>query len=204
VDRSFYRGLAAVNTSGARLNQAAGQYFGDESLARKRDSLYTQSEFDRLLAYLQTGLHAPDLSGVVYVQGPVSLSWGQRLQVADGALVAEGTVDVGQGATLEVTHTGATRTLPGVIVLDGGLVITQEARLQAHGLVYASGMIEVSEGAHLDIVGNVLAGDPGLSFHNFAGAAVIRYDPAVLGTPGLRVPPDAPVVAWVAFWKDTP
>ena len=36
------------------------------------------------------------------------------------------------------------------------------------------------------------------------GAIVIRYDPAVLGTPGLRVPVDAPVIAWVARWEELP
>jgi len=33
---------------------------------------------------------------------------------------------------------------------------------------------------------------------------MIRYEPAVLGTPGLRVPEGVPVVAWVAASEDLP
>ena len=32
----------------------------------------------------------------------------------------------------------------------------------------------------------------------------ISYDPAVLGTPGLLTPDDAPVIAWVTAWEDLP
>jgi hypothetical protein len=49
----------------------------------------------------------------------------------------------------------------------------------------------------------MLSNDPGISFRNL-GVVVIRYDPAVLGTPGLDVADGAPVVAWVAAWQESP
>jgi hypothetical protein len=62
----------------------------------------------------------------------------------------------------------------------------------------------IDDGARVDVIGVVLTGDPDLSFRNASGAVVIRYDPAVMGTPGLRLPADAPVVAWVAAWQELP
>jgi hypothetical protein len=104
-----------------------------------------------------------------------------------------------------VTHSAATRTLPGILALDNGaLVVAGQARLRVHGLVYASRMIDIGADAGVDIVGAVLDNDPDLSFRSFAGSVVIRYDPAVLGTPGLRVRHDAPVVTWIAAWEELP
>jgi len=205
VDRAFYQAQAAANTRNAGLNEAAGQYLGDSDLARKRDSLYTQHEFEQVQVYLKDGRQPPRLAGVIYVKGEMALLEGEQLQIVDGALVTEGTVHLSSGAVLEVTHSAATRTLPGVIVLDNGrLMVTQGARLRVHGLVYVNSAIDIGEGARVDIVGTVLGNDPGLSFRSRAATVVIRYDPAVLGTPGLRVPPDAPVVAWVAAWEELP
>ncbi len=205
VDGSYYQALASENAANARLNAAAGEYLGDGLLARKRDSLYTAREFEQVQAFLQAGLAPPRLRGVIYIKGGLALLEGQRLEVADGALVAEGTVQVSQGARLEVTHSAATRTLPGILILRAGaLLVTQEARLRVHGLVFASRVIDVGDGAHLDIVGAVLGNDAGLSFRNSAGTVVIRYDPAVLGTPGLRAADGEPVVAWVATWEELP
>ena len=73
-----------------------------------------------------------------------------------------------------------------------------------HGLVYANRIMYVDENARVDIVGSVLGNDPDLSFRNALGVVVIRYDPAVLGTLGLRVPIGAPVVAWISAWEELP
>lgn len=205
VDRAFYQARAAANTGNASLNEAAGQSLGNVDLARKRDSLYSARQFALLQTYLKAGLRQPQLLGVIYVKGSVDLVEGQRIQIVDGALVAESTVHLIEGASLEVTHSAATRTLPGIIVLDNGaLVVTQGARLRAHGLVYANRVIDVGDGAHMDVVGAVLGNDGTHSFRNLAATVIIRYDPAVLGTPGLRVPNEAPVVAWVAQWEELP
>ena len=205
VDRAYYQTLAAANTDNSGLNEAAGQYLGDGDLARKRDSLYSAGQFEQLQAYLKAGLQRPRLQGVIYIKGGVTLLEGQQLQITDGALVTESTVHLIEGASLEVIHSAATRTLPGIIVLDNGaLAVTQGARLRVHGLVYASRVFDVDEGARVDIVGAVLGNDRGHSFRNFGATVVIRYDPAVLGTPGLRVPNHAPVVAWVAAWEELP
>jgi hypothetical protein len=76
--------------------------------------------------------------------------------------------------------------------------------LQVHGLVSVSRLIDVHPGARVDVVGAVLGLDPAVGFRNDRDTVVIRYDPAVLGTPGLRVPHGAPVVAWVAAWEELP
>lgn len=205
VDRSFYEALAAANISNAQLNRAAGRYLGDGVLARKQDSLYSQREFDQLQIYLEGGVEPTRFSGIVYVKGRVALLEGRRMQITDGALLAEGPVLVSQGASLEITHSATTRTLPGIITLDyGPLVVARGARLRVHGLVYASRLIYIDEDAHVDIVGSVLGADSNVSFHNSLGVVVIRYDPAVLGTRGLRVPVNALVVAWVSSWDELP
>ncbi len=205
VDRPFYQALAAGNTSNADLNSAAGRVAGDRDLEHKLDSLYSQTEFNQVQMYLKAGLLPPRLTGIVYVRGRVAMDEGQRMQIADGALVTEGTVYISQGSSLEITHSAATRTLPGILVLDeGALVVTHGAQLRVHGLVYVNRVIEIGEGTHVDIIGGVLGNDRRMSFRNSGGIVVIRYDPAVLGTPGLRVAIDAPVVAWVSAWEELP
>jgi hypothetical protein len=70
--------------------------------------------------------------------------------------------------------------------------------------VYASRVFEATEGARVDVVGSVLGRDAGLSLRNHASTVVVRYDPAVLGTPGLRVADADPVIAWVSSWQELP
>ena len=205
VDRAIYRALASANTVNAALNQAAGEAAANETLARKRDSLYRQEEFQQVLTYLHGGLVPPRLQGVIYVIGGVSLLDAQRLQITDGALIAEHTVELHPGARLEVAHAAATRTLPGLVVLgDGGLFINSEARLQVHGLVHISRLIDVHRGARVDVVGAIVGADPHVSLRSDAAQVVIRYDPATLGTTGLSVPDGSPLVAWVAAWEEVP
>jgi len=209
VDQTFYQARAAASIENAGINEAAGRYHGDGNLMHKRDSVYSLAEFEQLLVYLASVSHwpatrGPALRGIVYVTGGLWLRRGQALRIADGALVAEGLVVLGPGTRLEVTHSTATRTLPGLIMPDGGrLTLGRNARLRAHGLVYL-GQVTIGEGARLDVEGSVLTRAPEQSFHNAAGTALIRYDPAVLGTPGLRVPREAPVVTWVARWEEIP
>jgi hypothetical protein len=206
VDRAYYRGLAAANTENGALNEAAGRYFGAEELLRKRDSLYEWTEFERLRTYLQTRRQPGTLRGVIYIRdGGLSLADGQHLIITDGAVVSEGSVFLAPSSHLEITHSARTRTLPGLIVLERGvLTIARGARLRAHGLVHVSRAVDVGVDARADIVGAVLADDTQASFRNFGASFVIRYDPAVLGTPGLRVPDRSPVVAWVASWEELP
>jgi hypothetical protein len=205
VDRAFYRAKATINDLNASLNKTVGEYFGDANFARKSDSLYSAIQFEQLQAYASNVGQILGLRGVVYVSGGLSLVGRDQLQIADGALVTEGTVNLDEGASLEITHSAPTRGLPGLLVLDdGALVVTEGARLRVHGLVYVNRLFEVGRDAHVDIVGSVLANDSGLSFHNSGGSILIRYDPAVLGTPGLRVPINTPVVPWVAAWEELP
>jgi hypothetical protein len=136
IDAGYYQSRAAANTFNARLNEAAGRYFGDIGLSRKRDSLYAAGEFERLQTYLTAGSGRGTLRGVIYVRGGLALTEGQDLRIRDGALVLEGTVYLTENASLEITHSGSTRTLPGLVALrDGGIIATQMARLRVHGLV---------------------------------------------------------------------
>lgn len=203
-DRAYLQTLARLNTANADLNAAAGKSAGDKDLALKRDSLYSRGQFERLHLYLQSAFRRPRLDGIIYVTGEVTVSDGQRLTIAEGSLITEGMLRMGRAASLEVTHSASTRRLPGVMVLDGTLLLTYQARLRAHGLVYASRMIDLWQRSHLDVVGAVAANDQALSFRNIAGAAIIRYDAAVLGTLGMRVASGAPAVAWVAAWEELP
>jgi hypothetical protein len=197
VDRILYRTWAEANVANAGLNEAAGRYTGDVDLARKRDSRYSLGQFARLQAYLLSGHPPQTLRGVVFVSGALVLEGAPRPQILDGSLIVEGRVTLTQGASLDITHSAATRSSPGLLVLgDGGVVVTDGARLCVHGLVYADGPIAVRAGAALDVVGAVIGADYDVSFSNTAATTVIRYDPAVLGTPGLKVASDVPVVAW--------
>lgn len=204
VDRAFFQGEAGANSNNAALNEAAGKYVGDADLLRKRDSLYSRSQFARLNRYLRSRVQSPRLQGVIYVRGGVTLVERQQLHIAEGALVTEGTLTLRRGATLEVTHSAATRTLPGIIVMDtGALSLQQDARLRVHGMVHVNKVINLQGRTRVDIVGAMLSNAPGMSFRNL-GTVVIRYDPAVLGTPGLRVADDSPTIAWVAAWQELP
>jgi hypothetical protein len=205
VDRTFFEREAANNTRNAALNAAAGRYFGDDDLARKRDSRFTQTEFEKIQVYLQETHQPARFRGVSYIAGDMTLVEGESMQILDGALITEGTVRLSAGAVLEIEHSTGTRTMPGLMVLDNGaLVVTRGARLRAHGLVYVNRAIDIGEAATLDVVGAVMGNDPGLSFRNMASTVVIRYDPAVLGTPALQLPADVPVVAWIASWEELP
>jgi len=199
VDRAFYRRQAAGNLANAATNAAAGRHAADGALERKRDSLYTPAEFEQVQAYLAAADGPPRLRGVIYVTGGVSLLDAGRLEIADGALVTEGTVHLGDAARLEIVHTPASRRLPGLLVLDdGGLHISRDARLRAHGLVDAARTIDVTDGGRLEVIGAVVGRDPLTSVRNRGAVIVIRYDPAVLGTPGLTARVGGPVVAWIA------
>ncbi len=210
IDRGFMRALAAGHAGNAALNEAAGKHVGDDVLTVKRDSLYTEAQFAQLQTYLQTRPRAATLRGVVYVTGPVALAENQRITIVDGALVTEGTVRLRWGASLEIVHSAASRALPGLVALQqgvagqGALIVAQSARLRVHGLVHTDGPIDVWEGARIDVVGAMASTSPDLSFRNLGASVVIRYDPAVLGTPGLMVSEDSPVIAWVASWEELP
>jgi hypothetical protein len=205
VDRAHYQARAQKNRANAALHTAAGEFLGDPNLARKTDSVYDPEQFEQVLRYLRVGLQPPLFHGIIYIRGGLALDGGQQIRIAEGALVSEGTVQLREGAALEVTHSASTRTLPGVIVLDGGgLVVTEGAQLRVHGLVYASRVIDLGPGARAEIVGAAVSNDRGLSFRNVGATVVIRYDLAVLGTPGLRAAADAPIIPWIAAWEELP
>lgn len=184
VDGALYRAWAAANAMNADLNETPAGYLKSRELTGKRDSLYTAIQFAQLLSYLSTGRHLPRLHGVVYATGGVALPAGRALWIIDGTLITEGTVQISRGASLEIVHSAATRTLPGLIAVNrGALAISPQARLRVHGLVFTDQVIDLSEGARMDITGSVLSNDAKTSLLNFAASVVIRYDPAVWARP---------------------
>jgi hypothetical protein len=203
IDRGLYTAMAAANNENAGLNRAAGEFSGDRWLARKLHSVYAPHEASDILRYAAFARSRPVLRGVVYVTGGVELAAGRALAIEDGSLVAERNLVIGEGAELVITHTPRTRTLPGLLILDeGGLLLDQRSRLNAHGLVYVSRSVEMGEGAAVDVVGALLAAHPYVAVRSDGGRLGICYDQAVLGTPGLTVGPRAPVIAWVSDWKE--
>lgn len=202
IHRRFFQAQAIANVANAELNEAAGKYVGDEDLARKHDALYSREHFEKVQMYLRAGVRR-DLRGIVYVRGAVAMADGEHLRIVDGSLIAEGLVRVGRDAFLETVHSPDTRALPGLLVADGALAIAEGAHVRVHGLLLADRLIDIGARARLDVVGAVLGNDPTVSLRNL-GTMVIRYDSAVLGTPGLLVPEDTTVVAWVAAWEELP
>lgn len=203
ADRVFYRDLASRNAVNVEINRAAGKFTGDGDLERKSDSLYDQAQFARVLTYLASAEDAPSLRGGIYVTGMVTVPARSRIRIEEGALVAESTVQVNPDAELQIVHSTHTRTLPGIITLGNGAVIVgPRARLRVHGLVLTSRVFDAAAGALIEVVGALLSNDPVVSFRSDAARVVIRYDPAVLGTPGLLVPPGRHVIAWVARWEE--
>jgi len=202
VDQDFYRDLAAANSANAEINRQAGELANDPDLRKKPDSFYDAEQFARVVRFLASRTDPPELRGILYVAGRVTIPPDVDLRLADGALVAGNTVKLEEGARFTVSHTAGTRRLPAVLVLGtGGLVLSAHAELLAHGLVYAAQTIEVTPDAGLRVVGAVASNDPGISVR-VRGALTVRYDPAVLGTPGLRVAGRAPVTAWAAEWQE--
>lgn len=101
VDRDYYRALAAANAANAEINRSAGRRAGDADLERKRDSLYDRHQMARVIAFLAAEFasegRTQPLRGVIYVRGPATIPSGIQVRIADGALIAESTVQVDPG-----------------------------------------------------------------------------------------------------------
>lgn len=205
VDREYYRTLASANTANAALNRGAGRLTGDQDLELKADSLYSRDQMVQVLTYLETLTPPLPMRGVIYVSGRVTVPARSRVHIAEGTLIAESTVLVDQEAELRVTHGPSTRSLPGIITLrNGALIVAKDARLRAHGLIYTNRVFDTAPGALVEVVGALVSNDPSISVRTNAATVVIRYDPAVLGTPGLSAASEGRVIAWVAAWEELP
>ena len=205
VDREYYRVLASANAANAALNRAAGRFTGDGELEHKPDSLYSRDQMVGVLTYLETLAQPLPMRGVIYVSGRVTVPMRSRVHIADGALIAESTVLVDQEAELRVTHGPSTRALPGIITLrNGALIVARAARLRVHGLIYTSRVFDTAPGALVEVVGALVSNDSSISVRTNAATVVIRYDPAVLGTPGLIAASEGRIIAWVAAWEELP
>lgn len=187
VDLERYRTLARENRENAALNRAVGERMRDRDLADKKDSLYTQQQFERMLWHLDTENRGRargkefGLAGVVFVEGIVTIRGSLRID--EGALVVRGIIGVMERARLEVRHGPSTTALPGVIAFgDGGRIrLAQEAAVVVDGIVLAGTGLEVVR-ASLDVSGAILTGQGLL---NDGGLVVVRYNPGVLTTIGL-------------------
>ncbi len=181
-DIRHYIALAEKNTANAPLNRAVGEAIGELGLFEKTHSRYSAEEFEAILAYLQAQPKKPTLQGIIVVDGDVNLQQGSKLSIADGALVALGDITINELARLEVRHGPTTTTLPGIVTGGSGSIhIGDRAMAIVDGLILTAGDLEVQAGV-LDVIGAIAAG----SFFNADGTVVVRYDPRVLVTAGLR------------------
>jgi hypothetical protein len=203
VDRAALRSLATRNAANAELNEIVGRQMGRLGLRLKRDSVYVREEFELIVAYLAYA-PAQSLTGPVYVRGPVVIPDGASVRIRDGSLVTEGSLTLEPGSSLEVRHSPRSRLLPGVVTIgeSSPLVVQQDAVLIVDGLVYAERIFDAGEGATIDIAGALIAADPLLSFRNHSATVVIRYDPAVVGTIGIRPPSSVRAVARIVAWTE--
>lgn len=196
VDYEHYRTLAARDRSNDALHKALG-WEGREG------SVYSGGEIGRILEYLNDPYsRITGLRGVVYMVGNLTLANGQRLDLTHGALVVDGSLVLQSKANLRVRQgdrtgrpPGAER-LPGVVTRGGGaILIGPQAKFAADGLVFASGVFDVHPGALVDIAGSVVSADDRVGFRNSGGTVVIRYDPSVMLTTGVRAADGARGVA---------
>ncbi len=181
VDLKAYKALAEANTANAAINAAAGLVAGESDLRGKKHSAYDPHEFEAILDYLRLR-PGQALQGLIFVDSDVLLEDGDRLTIADGALIVEGDLDVEERARLEVRHSQGSRALPGVIAWgEGSIQIEDNAVVIVDGLMLAEWDIRVRAGV-LDVIGALAARNLLIT----DGTVVVRYDSGVLATVGLK------------------
>lgn len=181
VDLKAYKALAEANTANAALNGAAGLVAGESDLRGKKHSAYSVEEFEAILDYLRLRPRQA-LHGLIFVDSDVLLEEGDRLTIADGALVVEGDLDVEEHARLEVRHSQGSRALPGIVAWgEGSIQIEDNAVVIVDGLILAEWDVRVRAGI-LDVIGAVAARNLSVT----DGTVVVRYDSGVLATVGLK------------------
>lgn len=187
LDADTFRHGAAANPANTALNHAVGRAFAWPSLLDKSDSLYTAEEFSLVLRYLR-GRNVP-MAGAVFAAGPATIPADAPLTILDGFLAMDGGLTVAPGGSLTVRHQRRGQLLPGLLTVTretyAPIVVGERARVAVDGLVLAQGVIEVREGATVDVAGAIVATDSdyGLLLHD--ASLTVRYDPAVAGTPGI-------------------
>ncbi len=180
VDANYYASMAEANTANDAINAAAGLMGSERGLREKTHSRYTEEEFEVILEYLKE--HPAPMRGVLFVDGDITVPEHGRLTIVDGALILNGNIEIKPRARLEVQHGQTTRMLPGVVALGGGTIqIRKEAAAVIDGLILAGKDVQV-DGGILDVIGSVVT----RNFLSDDGTSVIRYDPIVLATAGLR------------------
>ncbi|HEY3246799.1 MAG TPA: hypothetical protein VGK88_00730 [bacterium] len=203
IDRAVLQSLAEANTANAELNEAVGRRMGRPDLRLKRNSVYEREDFDLIVRYL-TLAPGEVLTGPIFVRSSAVVPDGASIRIVDGFLATEGSLTIKTGGRLEVRHSLRSRLLPGVVTIGATapLVVQQHGTLVVDGLVYAGRIFDAGEGAVIDIVGSLMAADPLLSFRNHSATVVVRYDPAVLGTIGIRPPPGVGAVVRIVAWTE--
>ena len=187
VDLDAFRALARESRGNRAVNKTVGERMRDRLLTEKQDSLYTQEQFERILWYLdgenRTRAKGKELGlvGTIFVEGIVTIRGALRID--EGALVVKGVVWVAERARLEVRHSAAITSLPGVIAFgDGGAIrLAQESMVIVDGMVLAGTGLEVYQ-ATIDVSGAIVTGQGLL---NDGGLMVVRYRPDVMRTVGI-------------------
>lgn len=179
------------------------------------DGYYTAAEF----ATLFSGRTQVDLSGMIYVDGNVTIPQNKTLRITGGGLVVHGDVTINNNSNLTVTHDTATQYYPGVfsystegdpaLIPPGtGSQITIYGTFNVHGLVYAE--MTVFWNGYAQVKGGVMVSncqDDERGFENQNSTIVCQYDPAVQNTIGVIPVEESPTsytisVKQVMYWRD--
>lgn len=128
------------------------------SYKSRAGQIYTNGEFSQLL-HDNPNL---TLNGITYVTGNVHIKKGDNLTV-NGALVADGTVTVGNGfssasspATLDINHSGSE---PSGLLAKGNVIFGgYSSAITIDGLLYAGGRWRIQDGIQQDVGININGG----------------------------------------------
>ena len=185
-DVAGLRRRAASNVANEEVNRIAGEAANRPELRDKRHSLYTAEEFALVLRHLRG--RTATLLGPVFVEGHTVILADVPLTISEGFLAARGAVTVEPGARLTVRHGPTSRFLPGLVTIgaEAALVVGEGAKVTVDGVVLAEGIVDIREGATVEVVGSLIAASSQRSLRLNNGTLSIRYDPAAPGTWGLR------------------
>lgn len=154
---------------------------------------YTSAEFAGLFTSTEV-----QLSGMIYVDGNVTIPNNKTLRITNGGLVVKGNVTVNNRGSLIITHDASTENYPGLFSYSvddpatlgagQGSLVTIMGTANIEGLIYAE--MAVIWNGYAQVKGGVVVsnrqsvGDKG--FENQNSTIVIQYDPAIQSTIGVK------------------
>lgn len=193
-----YKKLAADNTANGSKNSSSG------------NGVYTAADFQTKV--LDTGNNVT-ITGMIYVDGDVSLPNNKNLTITDGGLVIKDNVGssdpalkLANRASLVITHTtDLSKKYPGLATYSSTTVdakVVDRGTMQIDGLVYSENTYSEQQSS-VRIKGALMASgvQTAASIVNDNSSIIIQYDPAVTSMFGISQPGDV-FVSRVINWKE--